>query len=65
MFCIDVDNYAEGYISELSLFNTKLLTESREIIIYPNNLLLGRPALINPRDRLYGVGKLPNHNDVG
>ena len=61
---IDFDNYAEGYISELSLFNTKLVTESREVIIYPNNLLLGRPALINPRDRLYGVGKLPIHTDI-
>tara|TARA_B110000503_G_scaffold18482_1_gene27234 strand:- start:697 stop:1281 length:585 start_codon:yes stop_codon:yes gene_type:complete len=61
---IDFDNYAEGYISELSLFNTKLVTESREVIIYPNNLLLGRPALINPRDRLYGVGKLPIHADI-
>ena len=61
---IDFDNYAEGYISELSLFNTKLVTESREVIIYPNNLLLGRPALINHRDRLYGVGKLPIHADI-
>lgn len=55
---IDVDNYAEGYISDLSPFNTKLVTENREVILYPNNLLLGRPALVNPRDRLDGVGKL-------
>jgi hypothetical protein len=41
-----------------------LVTENREVIVYPNNLLLGRPALINPRDRLYGVGKLPNYNDI-
>lgn len=58
---IDIDNYAEGYISELTLFNTKLVTENREVIVYPNNLLLGRPALINPRDRFYGIGKLPTH----
>lgn len=56
---IELDNYAEGYISELTLFNTKLITEHREVIVYPNNLLLGRPAIINPRDRLAGVGKLP------
>ncbi len=56
---IDTDNYSEGYISDLTLFNTKLITENRETIVYPNNLLLGRPALINPRDRLEGVGKLP------
>ena len=55
---IDVDNYAEGYISELTMFNTKLVTENREVIVYPNNLLLSRPSLINPRDRLDGIGKL-------
>jgi small-conductance mechanosensitive channel len=55
---IDVDNYAEGYIADLTLFNTKLLTENREVIMYPNSLLLGRPSLINPRDRLDGIGKL-------
>lgn len=55
---IDADNYAEGYISELTLFNTKLVTESREVIYYPNNQLLGRPSIINPRDRLDGIGKL-------
>ena len=64
---IDVDNYAEGYIAELTPFNTKLVTENREVILYPNNLLLGRPSLVNPRDRLDGVGKLkatsaPEHN---
>ena len=57
---IDVDNYTEGYIADLTLFNTKLITENREVIMYPNNLLLGRPSLINPRDRLDGIGKLPS-----
>ena len=56
---IDIDNYAEGYIADLTFFNTKLITENRETIVYPNNLMLGRPALINPRDRLNGLGKLP------
>ena len=55
---LDLDNYTEGYISELSMFNTKLITEQREVIIYPNVLLLGRPTLINPRDRLSGMGKI-------
>lgn len=59
---IDVDNYAEGYIADLTFFNTKLITENRETIVYPNNLILGRPALINPRDRLQGLGKLPHEN---
>jgi len=55
---IDLDNYVEGYISELTLFNTKLVTERREIVVYPNSQLLGKPALINPRDRLSGIGKI-------
>ncbi len=56
---IDVDNYTEGYIAELSLFHTRLVTENRETVVYPNNLLLGRPTMINPRERYDGIGKLP------
>ncbi len=56
---LDADNYAEGYIADLGLFSVKLITENREAIVYPNNLVLGRPCQINPRDRLLGVGKLP------
>lgn len=54
----DVDNYVEGYIADVTLFNTHLITENREIVVYPNNLMLGRPTMINPRDRLNGVGKI-------
>ncbi len=56
---IDGDNYAEGSIAEISVFSTKLVSESQLVILYPNNLLLGRPTLIGPRDRLNSVGKLP------
>lgn len=56
---LDADNYVEGYVSDLNLFSVRLITENREVAIYPNNLVLGRPCLINPRDRLAGVGKLP------
>ena len=55
---IDADNYIEGYISEVNMFNSKLITEDREIIVYPNNLLLTRPTIINPRMRLQAFGKL-------
>ena len=55
---IDVDNYVEGYIADVTLFNTQLITENREVIVYPNNLMLGRPTMINPRNRLNGVGKI-------
>ncbi len=52
------DNYVEGYIAEIHLMSTRLITENREVILYPNNLLIGRPAIVNPRDRLGGIGKL-------
>lgn len=54
---IDADNYIEGYISEVNLFNTKLITEDREIVVYPNNLILTRPTIINPRNRWQVIGK--------
>ncbi len=54
----EADNYVEGYISDVMLFSTRLVTEEREVLVYPNNLILGRPAMINPRDRLQGVGKV-------
>ncbi len=54
---IDADNYIEGYIAEVNVFNTRLITEARETIIYPNNLLIMRPTIINPRSRLQGIGK--------
>lgn len=55
---IDGDNYVQGYISDLSLFSVELITEDKEVIIYPNNLLLGRVALINPEVRSGAAGKL-------
>ncbi len=55
---IDFDNYIEGYIAEVNLFNTRLITESRETVIYPNNLLISRPTIINPKTRMSGLGKI-------
>lgn len=55
---IDMDNYIEGYIAEVNLINTRLITESRETVIYPNNLLISRPTIINPKLRLGGLGKI-------
>ncbi len=54
---IDLDNYIEGYISEISLFNTKLITVDREIIVFPNNLLIAKPIIIDPKDRYNKIGK--------
>ncbi|MFC3122782.1 mechanosensitive ion channel domain-containing protein [Agaribacter flavus] len=55
---IDADNYIEGYISEVNLFNTKILTEDREVIVYPNNLILTRPTIVNPRVKWQTMGKI-------
>jgi small-conductance mechanosensitive channel len=55
---IDVDNYIEGYISEISLFNTKLITVDRETIVFPNNFLIARPIIINSKDRFKVIGKI-------
>lgn len=57
---IDADNYIEGYISEVTMFHTQLLTEDRELVLYPNNLFLGRTCIINPRNRLNVFGKITN-----
>ena len=57
---IDADNYVEGYVSDLSLFSMELRTESGEIIVYPNNLLISRVALINPDRRQASMGKIVN-----
>lgn len=58
---LDADNYIEGFIAEVNLFNTKLITEDREIIVYPNNLILTRPTIINPRARWETMGKVQDN----
>lgn len=52
------DNYLEGYISEINLFNTRLITEDKEVIVYPNIQLMSNPAVINPRSRYKVIGKI-------
>lgn len=54
---IDGDNYIEGYIADIGIFATKLITENREIVIYPNNLFVVRPTVINPRNKWNMIGK--------
>ncbi|MBL1142194.1 MAG: mechanosensitive ion channel [Proteobacteria bacterium] len=54
---IDLDNYIEGYIAEIGLFNTKLITVDRETIVFPNNLLIAKPSIINAKTRYNKVGK--------
>jgi small-conductance mechanosensitive channel len=52
------DNFVEGTITEVNLFNIKLLTDEDEVIMYPNNLLLTRLSMLNPKRRLQGFGKI-------
>jgi small-conductance mechanosensitive channel len=52
------DNFVEGTIADVNLFNIKLITDEQETIMYPNNLLLTRLTMLNPRRRLQGFGKL-------
>ena len=55
---ISGENYIEGYIAEINLFNTRLISETKEIIIYPNTQLILNPAVINPKARYSVVGKI-------
>lgn len=61
---IDMDNYIEGYITEVTLLNTRLITEDRELIIYPNNLLISRPSIINPRQKHTSLGKITDFQET-
>ncbi|MCW8109700.1 mechanosensitive ion channel family protein [Alteromonas ponticola] len=55
---LDGDNYIEGYIGDINLFNTRLVTPDRETVLYPNNLVLTRPVLINPKIKWQSMGKV-------
>lgn len=60
---IDLDNYIEAKILEINLFNSKLLTDDGETLVYPNNLLVARPVLINPKNRYGSIGKTDIFNE--
>lgn len=55
---LDGDNYIEGYIADVGPFSTRLLTSERETLMYPNNLILTRPVLINPKSSWGTMGKV-------
>ena len=55
---INQDNYYEGCISEINLFHTRLITDEREVFLYPNNALLSAPVIINPRQHRQSAGKI-------
>ena len=55
---MDGDTYVEGYIAEINIFSTLVITEQNEAINYPNNLLVTRPTIVNPERRFNAVGKI-------
>ena len=55
---LDGDNYIEGYIADVGPFSTRLLTTELETLMYPNNLILTRPVLINPKQAWGTMGKV-------
>lgn len=61
---LESDNFIEGYIADVGLFNTRLISEEREILNYPNNLVVGRPTVINPREKYGTFGKLSSANKI-
>jgi small-conductance mechanosensitive channel len=52
---LEGDNFVEGTISEVNLFNIKLITGDLDIIMYPNNLLLTRLIMLNPKNKVARV----------
>lgn len=56
---LELDNYLEGTIADIGPFHTRLVTEDRVYVLIPNTVLLSRTVMLNPRDRLNVVGKLP------
>ncbi|AFV86978.1 mechanosensitive ion channel protein MscS [Alteromonas mediterranea] len=55
---LDGDNYIEGIIADVGPFSTRLVTAERETLMYPNNLILTRPVLLNPKQKWGSMGKI-------
>ena len=61
---LDGDNFIEGVIADVGLFSTRLLTAERETLMYPNNLILTRPVLLNPKEKWGAMGKVVAKSSV-
>ena len=61
---LDGDNYIEGVIADVGPFSTRLLTADRETLMYPNNLILTRPVLLNPKEKCGAMGKVVAKSSV-
>lgn len=45
---LDGANFVEGRILEINLFSTVLVTKNNEHVVYPNNLIVSRPVVVQP-----------------
>ncbi len=61
---IDGDNFVEGFIADIGPFSTRLVTTERETIMYPNNLILTRPVMLNPKVKWNSIGKVVVKTDT-
>ena len=61
---LDGDKYIEGVIADVGPFSTRLLTADRETLMYPNNLILTRPVLLNPKEKWGAMGKVVAKSSV-
>lgn len=43
---IDGSNHVEGKVVEINLFSTVLLTKNNDQVVYPNNLIVSRPVIV-------------------
>ena len=43
---IDGSNHIEGKVVEINLFSTVLLTKNNDQVVYPNNLIVSRPVVV-------------------
>ena len=61
---LDGDNFIEGVIADVGPFRARLLTAERETLMYPNNLILTRPVLLNPKEKWGAMGKVVAKSSV-
>ena len=61
---LDGDNFIEGVIADVGPFSTRLITADRETLMYPNNLILTRPVLLNPKEKWGAMGKVVAKSSV-
>jgi small-conductance mechanosensitive channel len=56
---IDGSNHVEGKIVEINLFSTVLLTKNNDQVVYPNNLIVSRPVIVQHHHKVEKTKVLP------